>query len=253
MSGSGHNETRLTEKQVGAVLRRAAEIQESQGQAFGETGTSPADVVKIGEELGIDPSCLRRAIEEVVSGRDPATRRSIWGGPVTLATERTLPGTVSEDDWHEIVSNLRTSFARVGEVSEVAGAWEWSGVGGGLDPLHVSVRSKDGNTRVKAQSDLSGAAVLAAIVSLVPLMVSGAVIGKAMPGDWWVKALAFLAALALIAMGIRRWLGWLADRRLTSLDKVFAQVEKLASEERAQAVGTTAVETEATAPLQQRL
>ena len=67
-SSSGGSELparRLSSQELEAVIRRAVELQSGPGGA--EEGTSEADVVRIGRELGLDPAHVRRAINDVRS------------------------------------------------------------------------------------------------------------------------------------------------------------------------------------------
>ncbi|HET6233250.1 MAG TPA: hypothetical protein VFE05_24450 [Longimicrobiaceae bacterium] len=61
--GSGLPARRLSAQQLEAVIRRAVELQSGPGAA--DEGTSEAEVVRIGRELGLAPDVVRRAIGEV--------------------------------------------------------------------------------------------------------------------------------------------------------------------------------------------
>lgn len=54
----------FTTQELEAVIRRAVELQAA-GSGRGGEGVSEADVVKIGQELGIEPAAVRRAMAEV--------------------------------------------------------------------------------------------------------------------------------------------------------------------------------------------
>ncbi|HEU5209980.1 MAG TPA: hypothetical protein VFU06_11370 [Longimicrobiales bacterium] len=56
----------LTTSELEAVIRRATELQAG-GSARTDEGVSEAEVVKIGQELGLEPAAVRRAIAEVRS------------------------------------------------------------------------------------------------------------------------------------------------------------------------------------------
>ncbi len=197
------NEPRLSEEQVGAILRRAAELQEGQGQPLTASGVAASDVLKIGEELGLDPRCLRQAIEEAAMGLEAPKKRGFWGAKAKLDVERVIPGELTDDAWHSILSDLRSRFNRMGAVSEVAGAHEWDGKGDGLSPVHVSLRSKDGETRVKVLSDTSPSAVVFCAVAFAPAMMAAAglsVVATQALGGTPLRGFA-AAALGFVGMG----------------------------------------------------
>ena len=81
--------------QLEAVIRRALELQAGQS-AGGADGVPEADVVRIGQELGIEPAAVRRAMAEV-QGRPPETRSALDGfvGPATIRASRVVPRAAS--------------------------------------------------------------------------------------------------------------------------------------------------------------
>lgn len=196
------NEPRLSEEQVGAILRRAAELQESQGRPVVESGVATADILKIGAELGLDPRCLRQAIEEAAAGLEAPKKRGFWGARAKLDVERVIPGELTDDAWHSILSALRSRYNRMGAVSEVAGAHEWDGKGDGVSPIHVSLRSKDGQTRVKVLSDTSPSAVVFCAVALAPTIMATAGLSVAAVRGLGATPLGGFAAAALGLVGI---------------------------------------------------
>jgi hypothetical protein len=61
--GSGLPATRLSNQELEAVIRRAVELQTADGG--GQEGIAEAEVLRIGQELGLAPQHVRRAIAEV--------------------------------------------------------------------------------------------------------------------------------------------------------------------------------------------
>jgi hypothetical protein len=59
---------RLTTEQVEAVVRRAVDLQARESDSAGETGVTDDELLRIGGELGIGPSYMRRALAEVALG-----------------------------------------------------------------------------------------------------------------------------------------------------------------------------------------
>ncbi|MBW3571604.1 MAG: hypothetical protein KY467_10900 [Gemmatimonadetes bacterium] len=66
--GGGLPARRLSSQELEAVIRRAVEIQSAAGTP--DEGISEGEVVRIGQELGLDPIAVRRAITDV-RGRPP--------------------------------------------------------------------------------------------------------------------------------------------------------------------------------------
>jgi hypothetical protein len=80
----------LTTQELEAVIRRAVELQAGTS-ARTEEGVSEAEVVKIGQELGLEPAAVRRAVAEVRS-RPPAERTALGRsmGPAVARAARVL-------------------------------------------------------------------------------------------------------------------------------------------------------------------
>src|SRR5437764_11565147 len=82
MPNSDEVSPRFTEKQVSAILKRAAELQTARGDAADPAaGFSLAQLQQAAAELGIDPGFLEAAAAEMEKGRRPGGRDSFCGGP----------------------------------------------------------------------------------------------------------------------------------------------------------------------------
>jgi hypothetical protein len=80
----------LSTEQLEAVIRRAVELQ-SEGAGRSEEGVSEAEAVRIGRELGLDPSAVRRAVAEV-RARPPEERGALAAamGPAVARASRLI-------------------------------------------------------------------------------------------------------------------------------------------------------------------
>ena len=221
-----HENRRLTEKEIQQVLRRAAELQENRGSELAEWGPTPADVMKLGDELGLDATSLRAAIDEVLGG-GARTKRGFWGEGFTFESDRTYQAELTDDEWHELLQQLRSKFGRTGSGAEVAGAREWDGSQAVLDPIHLSARSKGGSTRVSIKSDIYGTAVVTGIISLFTLMllIQGVTTIIDLPALW--ELLISAGIFGAAAAGWRKILGWMGGRRRRAIDETEQAIEGL--------------------------
>ncbi|HST59748.1 MAG TPA: hypothetical protein VLK84_13685 [Longimicrobium sp.] len=87
--GGGLPARRLSNQELEAVIRRAVEIQTIAGTP--DEGIPEMEVIRIGQELGLDPATVRRAITDV-RGRPPEERGLLARtmGPSTLRAARTV-------------------------------------------------------------------------------------------------------------------------------------------------------------------
>jgi hypothetical protein len=81
---------RLSTEQLEAVIRRAVELQ-GPGDAAADDGVSEAEILRIGQELGLSPQHVRQAIREVrgVPVREHGMLASAVG-PATVRASRTI-------------------------------------------------------------------------------------------------------------------------------------------------------------------
>lgn len=88
--GGGLPARRLSPQELEAVIRRAVELQ-SGAAGTPDEGISEGEVIRIGQELGLDPVTVRRAITDV-RGRPPEERGVLAKtmGPGTLRAARTV-------------------------------------------------------------------------------------------------------------------------------------------------------------------
>jgi hypothetical protein len=90
-------ERTLTQEQFEMVIRRAAELQARAAEEPGGGGLTEAEAIRIGREIGISPSHLRRALAET-SGQvatAPSTGVRLFG-PDWVHASRTVPGKPGE-------------------------------------------------------------------------------------------------------------------------------------------------------------
>ena len=105
--GSSVPARRLGSDQIEAVVRRALELQAHEADSTSDPGVSDAELIRIGGELGIGPTHMRRALAEVSAD---ATRPRGGGilGSARATASRAVPGSAERVRQH-IDSYLRDS------------------------------------------------------------------------------------------------------------------------------------------------
>lgn len=141
-----------SEKQAGAILRRAVERSAAAGTE-GSSGISLAEMERIAAELGIDPQHVRAAAADV-SGR------STTGTPGVIDLEQIVPAELSEEAWDSILAELRRIFGDAGTTSAVGRARDWD-LRQDHTNVHASLVSRNGSTKVHLMENHSTAASIA--------------------------------------------------------------------------------------------
>ena len=165
---------RFTEKEAGALLRKAAELQ-AKGSA--SEGISLEELRAAASEIGISPQTFAAAVEQMDVPAGPG-KVGFWGGPSQFAHEQVIEGTLTEDGWEEILIDLRRTFGEQGTVNVRGTTREWTATGGGTAEVIFSARQVGGSVRFSGSSNLSGLGGVIYIVGTFPLLVLFAVLGK---------------------------------------------------------------------------
>ena len=157
MADTPIDERKFTDKEVREILKRAVEKAPSRALAKSE-GLSLAELKTIGGEVGIDPARLEDAARALVRGVGAPTNR-ILGSPTVLNFERKVEGELGPADTPEILSIIRKTMGRSGEVDELHGTLEWRAKGESGE-RYVTVSSRDGITTISGSANLAQAAII---------------------------------------------------------------------------------------------
>ncbi len=145
----------FNEKQVGALLRRAAELQA--GTPSDEAGLTLDEVQTAAAEAGIDPRFVAQAAAElrVRPVTTPQEGFAFWGAPVHLSEERVLAHPLDEDEWGAVVREAQRIYGQVGELRSVGTTRTWSYGNKSTTVMGLSVTTRRGQTIVSAHRNLT--------------------------------------------------------------------------------------------------
>lgn len=239
-----------TEREIAALLARAAELQQAAPDAPHGPTLSLAEVERIAAEAGLEPAHVRAAAREMGAGVPVPTST-----PGRRTLERWLDVPFSDVAWEEAVTTLRArhpgtnwaqytagSYAPGGDLSRVGAAHEWRHVAwtGATTTLTASPRGERTRLRLVTGdsvhwSDRATAAFYAFTPGLLLALAAAALANQA-TGSGWAAVLAFVtsfvAALALVAVlgapAVGRSRQARIERAAETLDAVAAAFEHAA-------------------------
>ena len=149
---------RLTKREVDFLLKRSSRLQRQETQAVVESQTPElgdltlSDLEEIADEVGVDPYYLQLAATELDASGVPLDLERVLGGPFSIRVERSLPRELQEAEMEEMVSEIEAAAATSGTATLRSRSLLWRSKGPlGSDPLlplHVTVRSRQGRTRI---------------------------------------------------------------------------------------------------------
>ncbi len=205
MTDDLRGETRIPDRDLAVVLRRAAQLQELRGEAFHGQGLTLEEVQQVAEEVGIDPALIEQAASQLPLPL-PTPEARILGAPLRSVAEQVIPAVLTEDQMGELVAVARREYREFGRVSHPFGGVAWF-TKAGVGETTVNLVPGDGETLVQVLSNLDtdeGAAV-GVMTPAVGLAVGFALAGAVSVGAPVALALGGTAMVAT-AEATRRWL-----------------------------------------------
>lgn len=223
-------------------MERAAQLQASVDDRP-DLGLTLSELEQIAAEAGIEPSFLRDAVRESDLG---VGLRDVSGQTNThVFVERTVPGTLTDDEWHQAVLVLRKNFAseaaaifgasavQTHGVSEQLGSTrEWRHTSPSGVATSVTIRSIDDAQHIRIQRRVGlGTPRMEGIgygfmISLLASFIAGGVAESV-----WVLVMSLVAFLLIFAPTIewidRRWRG----KKLNEIKEVASSIANIAHNE----------------------
>ncbi len=214
-----------TEKEVTALLERAAELQvQAARHDDGRPGLTLPELETIAQEAGLDPALLRQAAQEL-----DAPNRSLFDVPARASAthvyeERWVPGTLTMDEWEDIVAELRhrfdTDLAKamglpgygVGTTEQIGRTLEWKHTSMSGIETRLMIRQQGEGLRLRMSQHLGWGSMMTeactygSFLALLPAFVAGAITKS--PGiGVLVLLLALVATIPLIYYAEKTWRG----------------------------------------------
>ena len=216
-----HPTRRFTDREVAAVLRHAADLDERAGSVEGG-GLSMEDLREIAAEVGISADSIDRAVAALDRPR-PIDATWWSGAPAARRAVRAVPGELEDGEIARLVQVVDERHAAGGAVSEALGSVRWTG----SDRISASVVSftrEGGETAIQVVEKINPR--IKRVVQLMPgawgAMLAAPFVGVVGGGT--------MASLGLLGGGVALGLGagrvaWNVMSRLAR-----GRVERLADE-----------------------
>lgn len=120
------NERRYSQEEITAIFKQAAEVQEAaQRELSPNEGLTLAELQQIGKTAGITPAFIAQAAAAVNQSSPPLPPTTYLGLPISVARTVDLPGPFSDEDWEQLVVDLRNTFQATGEIRRDGSLRQW--------------------------------------------------------------------------------------------------------------------------------
>ncbi|GAB5520925.1 MAG: hypothetical protein RhofKO_31760 [Rhodothermales bacterium] len=197
---------RFSKKEIGSIVGRATELHE---EARGETEETLSldEIEEIGDELGVPAEYLREAAGEMARTQSVSGEFSFWGGPFIVDQVFVVDETISDDQWEEIVLELRRATGGFGEFTGVGQTREWSrsSLDGVMTKTRVSVTPRTNGTTVRIHKQFGVAAFMAYLAAIIPVMVLSSVMLTDGGANPFIGIGLCLAILGTVRTMVARW------------------------------------------------
>jgi hypothetical protein len=201
-------ERRYSDDEMAAIFRAATEgpslqphsLHAGSGQGAGMT---LAELQAIGREVGIDPEAVARAAR-ALEVRRSAVSRTLLGLPIGVERRVTLARRLSDDEWEQLVGELREVFNARGRTRTEGSLRQWTN-----GNLYVLLEPTATGQRIRLGS-LHGGAAASIRFGLMSLVAAGLLaVASAFGADVGSAIPALLAGGGiLVANGALRVPGW---------------------------------------------
>lgn len=203
-------ERRYGEEEVREIFNLATTAGDTRNKALSaeSEGLTLADLQRIGQEAGIEPTRVAQAAATLDSRGKPQQIRRSFGLPVGISRVVDLPRAPTDQEWGQLVSEFRTTFATRGQTNTSGELREWS-----HGNLHICVEptARGYQLRLSTLRDdaiaFNGVSVLMGLMSVIfgsVVLVSGKPPEKAIAVFGMFAGMG-LAAFAVNLVNIPRW------------------------------------------------
>ena len=215
-----------SEKEIGAILKRAAELSLEQ-PGTNASGLSIEELQHIGQEAGLDPDLILRAAADLQRDR-PDQEPNMFGGPVSYANEFVLEGEIDHATWEEMIAGIRGTFKEPGVVSTRENVFEWTSRGE-TEKAQVTARVAAGRTTIS----LFWAEPLMGFLPFIPTLI-GTIISLPITfeslGWTGLPAAALILSMFLSLFTASRFaVSRLMDKKISTLRQLETQLEMMVS------------------------
>ena len=191
-------------------------------------GLTLDELKRIGQEAGIEPSRVAKAVEKFDARGKVAPVRKSFGLPVGVSRLVPLPRAPTDREWERLISEFRTTFGAQGRATTNGGLREWSN-----GNLHISVEPTEHGEQLRLSTVREYAIALnglGVVLSGMSVLFSAVVAASGKPG----KALIILGlfgglALASFGANLIRQPAW-ARKRERQMEELAEHAVKVLSD-----------------------
>jgi hypothetical protein len=218
------SERRFSEEEVAEILKNAAEAEHSNRNLPSAKGLTLRELTDIGREVGISARAVQNAAQRMDTPE--IASRKFFGFPIGVSRTIELERKLTDDEWDQLVANLRQTFDARGVVRQEGSLKSWSNgnLQALLEPTPTGQRLRLRTLKGDARGYIGGGIGMFALGSTV---FTTAAISGALDDRGFIAAVGLLIAggigmFSAGALGLPRW----ARLRRAQMDAIADQLRK---------------------------
>ncbi len=206
---------RFNRDEISNILKRAAELEHQDNEGEESDGLTLEELQQVSREVGIDPKYIDLAWDELRSENVNITP-GLFGGPFTYRTNATAGRPIEDDEWEDIVTEIRNIHGGIGKTGKLGKTFEWEQRKREVGYIQIAISPKDDHSRIRINANYRYYAMIVYMFAGVfGLMFTGILFDEVTLPYITKLIVAPVFALSIFA-GVRFYLsGWMNRKRKT--------------------------------------
>lgn len=159
-----HSKT-YTKKEISKVLTKASEIQSAKELYDDQEGLTEEELIHVAEEVGISREVLLEALHSIDEPDLNEQTYSLVKGTSRIQDVSTVKGEITDDQWEDLVLEIRKITGGIGKITKVGKTFEWEQRKSDFGYKHFSFTPKNGQTKIQMVSSWGPFKTLAGFLS----------------------------------------------------------------------------------------
>jgi hypothetical protein len=219
------NDSLFTKNEISEILKKASEIQIQKDLYGDKEGLTREELELLAKEVGIDSDSLSKAIETKDS-ISFATSYNWINGTSKVQEVAIVEGEISEENWDEIIREIRKVIGGIGKDSIQRNTFEWEQRIKEIGYRHISLTPKNGQTTIQYVYSWKGISFISNMFGfMIPAMFAA---GSLADTGWPLLAFISIGSLAGFAgiFATRLFLKPYFEKQKNLMDDLFVALRK---------------------------
>lgn len=139
-------------KEISRILAKASEIQALKEHHEDPDGLTEQELLHVAEEVGISREALIEALNTIDEPDLDEQSYSLVKGTSRIQDVSAIPGEFTDQQWEEIVLEIRKVTGGIGKINKTGTTYEWEQRKSDLGYKHFSFTPKNGQTKIQMVS-----------------------------------------------------------------------------------------------------